>query len=531
MALTFGFYDSVNGDRTYSAKEFSRFFDGILNDGVFGDIGDAFKVTPGSGSGLNVNVGTGRAWFNRTWTYNSGDMSLAISTAEPTLNRIDTIAIIIDEPTRTNSISVIKGTPAANPVAPTLTKTAEHFEYRLSDVYIAANATSISANNITNFVGTEQTPYVNIAGSMLFFANNILPVMDGTASIGVEQSYSRADHRHPTDTSRAPVNNALLRGTPTLENTPAITDKSKAIANTEFVKNAIDNSKSSMALSGTPTAPTATAGTNNTQIATTAFVKTAIDNAIASKANLASPTFTGTPKAPTATAGTNTTQIATTAFVKTAIDNISPNTLRVYRQTTGYNGDYPILVSRSLASGIGTSGTNGSSANVYGVIWNDTSKVPTVNPSTGEMKIPGGVTGTLTGGVITDGHSIHVTDQSDITRLAIMPNTGITIRDTSGRQLRYISYESFEENIHLTEFTSRIPATADGSIAERDRVSADDTRPMSAGSLARVFGQIGARDIGTIANVVSWRLIGYTPVSAYNDVDPTIPGMIRFYYG
>lgn len=35
----------------------------------------------------------------------------------------------------------------------------------------------------------------------------------------------------------------------------------------------------SATLTGTPTAPTAAAGTNNTQIATTAFVKTAIDNA------------------------------------------------------------------------------------------------------------------------------------------------------------------------------------------------------------------------------------------------------------
>lgn len=35
-----------------------------------------------------------------------------------------------------------------------------------------------------------------------------------------------------------------------------------------------------------------------------------------------SPTFTGTPIAPTASAGTNTTQIATTQFVKTAIDNL-----------------------------------------------------------------------------------------------------------------------------------------------------------------------------------------------------------------
>jgi microcystin-dependent protein len=42
---------------------------------------------------------------------------------------------------------------------------------------------------------------------------------------------------------------------------------------------------------------------------------TAIATAIASKADTNSPTFTGTPTAPTATSGTNNTQIATTAFV------------------------------------------------------------------------------------------------------------------------------------------------------------------------------------------------------------------------
>ena len=54
----------------------------------------------------------------------------------------------------------------------------------------------------------------------------------------------------------------------------------------------------------------------------------AIAAAITSKANSASPVLTGTPLAPTATAGTNTTQIATTAFVATAVDNI--NTLSAF---------------------------------------------------------------------------------------------------------------------------------------------------------------------------------------------------------
>jgi hypothetical protein len=50
----------------------------------------------------------------------------------------------------------------------------------------------------------------------------------------------------------------------------------------------------------------------------------AISGAISSKADLASPTFTGTPAAPTASAGTSTTQLATTAFVTAALSAAYP---------------------------------------------------------------------------------------------------------------------------------------------------------------------------------------------------------------
>jgi hypothetical protein len=46
---------------------------------------------------------------------------------------------------------------------------------------------------------------------------------------------------------------------------------------------------------------------------------TAVASAISSKADLNSPALTGTPTAPTAGAATNTTQVATTAFVQTAL--------------------------------------------------------------------------------------------------------------------------------------------------------------------------------------------------------------------
>lgn len=50
----------------------------------------------------------------------------------------------------------------------------------------------------------------------------------------------------------------------------------------------------------------------------------AIASAISSKADTASPTFTGTPAAPTASSGTNTTQLATTAFVTAALQAVYP---------------------------------------------------------------------------------------------------------------------------------------------------------------------------------------------------------------
>ena len=78
---------------------------------------------------------------------------------------------------------------------------------------------------------------------------------------------------------------------------------------------------------GTPLAPTASPGTNTTQLATTAFVKAAIDvedAVVALKAPLASPALTGVPTAPTAAEDTSTAQLATTAFVTSQAATATP---------------------------------------------------------------------------------------------------------------------------------------------------------------------------------------------------------------
>ncbi|OYX99797.1 MAG: hypothetical protein B7Y80_09405 [Hyphomicrobium sp. 32-62-53] len=70
-------------------------------------------------------------------------------------------------------------------------------------------------------------------------------------------------------------------------------------------------------------------------------VSTATQTALNAKANLASPTFTGTPAAPTASAGTNTTQLATTAFVLTALsgaDSVPSGSVMPYAGTIEPSG-------------------------------------------------------------------------------------------------------------------------------------------------------------------------------------------------
>ncbi len=82
------------------------------------------------------------------------------------------------------------------------------------------------------------------------------------------------------------------------------------------------------------------------QISSTTFATPA---SVALKADLASPSLTGTPTAPTATAGTNTTQLATTAFVQTAVG--TPNKIYKALITQSGTGDPALTV---LVNTIGT---------------------------------------------------------------------------------------------------------------------------------------------------------------------------------
>lgn len=160
MAVTCGFFNSLEHDRKYDARDFGQLFDGIIRDGVFMSIGTCMMVT--ANEGMLVTVGAGHAWFNTTWTTNDAPMVMEIPQSELLLNRIDTIVLEINNTVevRNNSIKIIKGTPSSNAVRPELVNNNDVHQYPLCDIYVGAEVNEITTSNITNRVGTSDTPFV-----------------------------------------------------------------------------------------------------------------------------------------------------------------------------------------------------------------------------------------------------------------------------------------------------------------------------------------------------------------------------------
>lgn len=160
MAVTYGFYNSLNKDRVYNAEQMSSIFNGIITDGVFASIGGS--LMPIAGTGMQVVVKTGKCWFNSTWTLNDALLPLDIPAADVSLTRIDAVVVEINSAvsTRANTIKVIKGTPSANPAKPALVNTETLHQYALGYVTVGAGVTSITADKIEVNVGKTTCPFI-----------------------------------------------------------------------------------------------------------------------------------------------------------------------------------------------------------------------------------------------------------------------------------------------------------------------------------------------------------------------------------
>lgn len=146
MALTSGFFNSVSGDRVYNADQISSMFEGLISDGIYESVDDAFVVT--ASSGMVVNVGTGRAMVKSKWVKNTAPVAVTINDAHVLLNRYTAIVLRLDISGRAISIETIDGTPASTPSKPAIVRNGSYYDLLLAYVYVGAGVTSITQANI-----------------------------------------------------------------------------------------------------------------------------------------------------------------------------------------------------------------------------------------------------------------------------------------------------------------------------------------------------------------------------------------------
>lgn len=143
MALTYGFFNSVDSDRVYNADQMSKYFKGLVSNGVYMNVGGAYKVTA-SGDGLSVNVAPGRAIIDCKWAESDAIETVSITAADPSKARYTAITLRLSYGDRLIALGTHDGVAAASPVKPMPVRTSDNYEIILAYVLVPAGATTIS---------------------------------------------------------------------------------------------------------------------------------------------------------------------------------------------------------------------------------------------------------------------------------------------------------------------------------------------------------------------------------------------------
>lgn len=197
--------DAINDSTTIIAPSQNAVFDALaLKQSLDADLTTLAGLTATTD---NFVVAVSSAWASRTPA--QAKTALALVKADVGLGSVDNTS------------------DAGKPVS-TATQTALDLKANLSGPTFTGVPAAPTAAVDTNTTQVATTAFVVAQAG----ASN--PVMDGSVAVGTSKRYSREDHVHASDTSRAPL--------------------------------------ASPTLTGTPAAPTAAVDTNTTQVATTAFV-------------------------------------------------------------------------------------------------------------------------------------------------------------------------------------------------------------------------------------------------------------------
>lgn len=138
-------------DRAVDSAFLRDFYKAYWSDGIFYDPTTNFQVTA-AGTGMALQVAPGKAQIQGAFAIESAVQSLSVAAADTTNNRIDTVVLRLDLSLdkRNIALAVLKGTPAADPVAPALTRNGTVWELGLANITVNKNVSSLTQLDITD---------------------------------------------------------------------------------------------------------------------------------------------------------------------------------------------------------------------------------------------------------------------------------------------------------------------------------------------------------------------------------------------
>jgi hypothetical protein len=138
-------FDSVDGDREYTAQDFADYFNELLTTGVFYRNGQpSLKVT--QGTGLHTSLDIGAAYVEGYVYRNTEPIEFLHAAGDPSYPRIDRIVIRLDKSISKRYVRAFikEGTPATNPQPPELQRDNMVYEISLAQVRVNPGASTIA---------------------------------------------------------------------------------------------------------------------------------------------------------------------------------------------------------------------------------------------------------------------------------------------------------------------------------------------------------------------------------------------------
>lgn len=152
MAEWSGFFDAhkvgESWDRTYLAEDFAKFFAPLIGNGIFAGKSNELQVFQSVPAGMSVVLSSGQSWIEGYGYVNDSDLVIPVDPADGALGRIDRIVNQWSFADRRIRTVWKKGTPAVNPVAPTLRWDSDYKELNICTLDISAGLSAITQDKI-----------------------------------------------------------------------------------------------------------------------------------------------------------------------------------------------------------------------------------------------------------------------------------------------------------------------------------------------------------------------------------------------